>query len=682
MGKLGWLRKTRENVYLACNEGDVLIIGKRKINGKNRGKAGLTRRDFIIGATAAGTMMGSLPLLGGCGVPFSGRAGGSRLSGVEATRAGGTLHVASYWPLSVDPFYLSEIAGIQIASCLFDTLVKYDYRTGELVAGAAESWEANEEGTVFTFRLAKDARFHDDKAVTAFDVKYSWERILKPDFSDEPSGNASYIAMIQGAKELMAGEANAASGIRVVDTLTLEVTLTFPFHEFFRVLTYPAFAPVPLTGVADDFLNFSVMPIGNGPFKMPSDGGWLNGTLRLERFDDHVVSPALLTAVEFKFYESDRKQGRESADDEQVWEIAARPTMIRPRATQLVARTTTGEQPVHLERFSRGAGGLESAEQAGSTWATAVWPVADEPSEDGPPLMTYEEKTYEDFKFGELDVAQVPAQDIEDARIRYGESADGYTPTPGNQILVGPEACTQFLQANFAHEPLTDVKVREALSYAINREALCEELYFNTCLPATGIVPPGVEGFRDGAWPAASYQVSRAKQALSDAGYPGGKGLAPLTLLVSDSEHDRKFSEMIVEDLTAVGFQTELLVATDAARFQDALENSAALFLSGWIIDFPLMEDFLTPLFASFGANNQLQYYHAEVDEGIIAARAIANDARRVKAFQAVEDLIAADLPVIPLFFTQHTLACSDRVNELYVAPDGLIDFSKVWLSF
>jgi ABC-type transport system substrate-binding protein len=481
--------------------------------------------------------------------------------------------------------------------------------------------------------------------------------------------------MIQGAQEMMAGEADEASGIKVIDALTLEVSLTFPFYEFLQVLTYPAFAPVPSKGTTSDFSNFDVMPIGNGPFKMSAASAWRENALRLERFDSRAGSPALLNAIEFRFYESDSSGAQGSADEEELREVAWRAGVGRAGAGRAgVGRAGTGrssEGRAGQTVMRHAIAGRPVADERKVAW----WPVADEPP------MTYEEKTYEDFQLGELDVAQIPAKDLEDARMRYGESLDGYAATPGNQTISGAEACTQFLLLNFAHEPLTDANVRTALSYAINREAICEELYLNTCAPATGIVPPGVKGFRDDVWPAATYRVNRAKRALSDAGYPGGEGLAPITLVVPDTENDRKLFEMIEADLKVVGFKVKIATVKTSTQFDNVLGNSASLAIAGWITDFPVMESFLTSLFTSFGVYNQFGYYNAQVDESIMAARAIADEAERIKAFQEVDDIIAADMPVIPLFFTRYNLVCSDRLNDFYIAPDGMVDFPKLWVS-
>jgi peptide/nickel transport system substrate-binding protein/oligopeptide transport system substrate-binding protein len=139
---------------------------------------------------------------------------------------------------------------------------------------------------------------------------------------------------------------------------------------------------------------------------------------------------------------------------------------------------------------------------------------------------------------------------------------------------------------------------------------------------------------------------------------------------------------MIEADLTAVGFTVKTTIAGDSNQFWSELRRSAGIALTGWIADFPIMEDFLTPLFASFGNYNQFGYHNSEVDTGIMVARSLASETQRIEAFQEIEDLISADMPVIPLFSMRHSLVCSDRVNDLYVAPDGLLDLANAWVIF
>ena len=82
------------------------------------------------------------------------------------------------------------------------------------------------------------------------------------------------------------------------------------------------------------------------------------------------------------------------------------------------------------------------------------------------------------------------------------------------------------------------------------------------------------------------------------------------------------------------------------------------------------------PLFVTGGDNNYGKYSNADVDAGMLEARAMLDDAERIAKFQEVDKLIAADMPVIPLFVYKHQLVCSDRVDGLYMDAQKLADLS------
>jgi peptide/nickel transport system substrate-binding protein/oligopeptide transport system substrate-binding protein len=432
----------------------------------------------------------------------------------------------------------------------------------------------------------------------------------------------------------------------VIDKFTLELALISPFFDFPTVLTYPALAPVPSRVVSRDSLAYSMKPTGNGAFMLGEGWDWLDGDLKLERFDGYLGEPALVNAVEFKFYATDAEEADESDD----------PFL-----------TVSGPAPV-----GRGKGTLRT--------------VADKRFRqvDSSGAMTALEKAYEDFLLGAIDYTEIPVEELAEARIMYGESSDGYSTSAGAQTLSGQEAETQFLLVNLNKEPLDDPSVRKAISFAIDRTALSEALSQGEYPVATGIVPPDVEGFRDGAWPAATHNVYRAKQLLAEAGYSEGKGLAPVSLVFGGAEEERLFKS-IKADLEAVGIRAKL-ERWDAPNQRlsplELVNNKPSLSFSGWIIDYPLMESFLTPFFTADGVYNLFEYSKEEVEEGITAARGTRDAVARVRAYQAVEDIIAEDMPIIPLLYTTHSAVCSDRTNDLYVGPDKIADLFKVWVSW
>mgnify|MGYP001202172283 CR=1 FL=1 len=170
-------------------------------------------------------------------------------------------------PESLDPALIQGVPEHRIFEALFEGLVANDPETALAVPGVAESWESNEDGTQYTFKLRKNAVWSDGKPITAHDVVYSWLRILDP----ATAGPYAWFPcmFLAGATEFNAGEAGPeAVGIRALDDYTFQMDLIGPLPYAVDALTHYSFAIVPKHAIEKfgsawtDPANF----VGNGPF--------------------------------------------------------------------------------------------------------------------------------------------------------------------------------------------------------------------------------------------------------------------------------------------------------------------------------------------------------------------------------------------------------------------------------
>jgi peptide/nickel transport system substrate-binding protein/oligopeptide transport system substrate-binding protein len=286
-----------------------------------------------------------------------------------------------------------------------------------------------------------------------------------------------------------------------------------------------------------------------------------------------------------------------------------------------------------------------------------------------------------EFQAGNLDFVQIADGQIEPTLAQYGESLDGFTINPGKQTLIGPEFSVYYLNVNTTDPVLKNKNIRMALSYAINREAICNAIFFGTRMPANGIIPPGIKGFRDGAWPASVYDVAKAKKALADAGYPNGEGLPTIKLSYNTGGAHENIAQMVQADLGVIGVNVELDIMEWAQYLEELVAGNIQIGRLGWNADYPIMENFLFSLFYTGNGDNNSKYSNAAVDSAILAARAETDDDARIKAFQKVDDMVAADFPVIPLMFYRHNRVGSNRVNDFYFGPTMRPDLVHAWLS-
>jgi oligopeptide transport system substrate-binding protein len=142
---------------------------------------------------------------------------------------------------SLDPHKTSTIYEANVLRDLFQGLVMQDQKAN-VIPGAAESWTVSDDGTVYTFKLRKDAVWSDGAPVTADDFVYSFHRL------EDPATGAEYASMlypVKNAEEVNTKKAKPEEmGVKAIYANTLEVTLKAPTPYFLEMLTHQAAYPV------------------------------------------------------------------------------------------------------------------------------------------------------------------------------------------------------------------------------------------------------------------------------------------------------------------------------------------------------------------------------------------------------------------------------------------------------
>lgn len=168
---------------------------------------------------------------------------------------------------------------------IFSGLVTLDQQMQvqpELAAG----WTVSDDGRTYTFYLRRNAVFHDGRPVTAQDVVYTWERAANPATGSDTA--QTYLGDIEGVAEMLEGQAEHISGLRLIDDHTLEVRLREPVVYFLQKLAYPVAFVVDQHNVSDN--DWEHRPNGTGPFTLQT---WRDDDLMvLARFDSYYLEPA------------------------------------------------------------------------------------------------------------------------------------------------------------------------------------------------------------------------------------------------------------------------------------------------------------------------------------------------------------------------------------------------------
>jgi oligopeptide transport system substrate-binding protein len=191
---------------------------------------------------------------------------------------------------------------------LFSGLVSFDPQLN-LIPELASSWDVSPDGTVYTFHLRPDARFHNGKPVTAADVIYSWDRAADPQTKSDTV--LTYLGDIVGVQERNEGRADAISGLQAIDDHTLQVTIDAAKPYFLQKLTYPTAFVLDRDNV-ESGSEWYRAPNGTGPYRLARWDSFKS--MLYERNDDYYLEPAKIPYVIFQLYTGDPLRLYESGD--------------------------------------------------------------------------------------------------------------------------------------------------------------------------------------------------------------------------------------------------------------------------------------------------------------------------------------------------------------------------------
>ena len=252
------------------------------------------------------------------------------------------------------------------------------------------------------------------------------------------------------------------------------------------------------------------------------------------------------------------------------------------------------------------------------------------------------------FRSGQLHVtSSVPLNKIE----RYRREQP-------DQISVYPYLGTYFYRLNVTRPPLDNVKVRRALSLALDRDALVDHVLKGGQLPARHFVPPRIKGYVSEQ--RLGLDLDQARRLLSEAGYPGGQGIRPLFLLYNTSEAHRMVAEAVQQMWKELGVEIALInqewkVFLDSQRRMDY-----DICRAGWIGDYVDPNTFLD-LFVTGGGNNHTGWSNPRYDRLLREGARARNTQQRIDILGRAERLLIDELPILPIYFyTRVSLVHSD----------------------
>lgn len=463
-------------------------------------------------------------------------------------------------PQKLDPRFSTDAASSRIGKLVFRSLTISDERQ-QPIPDVAVDWKVDSPLTV-SFRLRPDAAFHDGRAITADDVRATYESILDP-----KTGSPKRA------------ELEVLEAIETPDPYTVRFRLKEPYAPIFEATTLGILPRSSLETPGSPL-------VGSGPFRISSiDPGH---EVRLTAVPGHRG----LREIRFRVIPDDTVRALE----------------VKKHSVHLVENAV---DPDHL------------------TWL---------------------------------------AEDA-DTCIRR---------TAGTTF--------QYLGINLRDDRLRDRRVRQAIAFSIDRDAIVAHLLNGYARPATGLLAPNHWAFESDV---ATYphDPAAAQRLLDDAGVPDPDGSGPslrfqLTYKTTPLDSRRRIAETLQANLAEVGIGLDIRTYEWGTFYDDIRRGNFQLYGLSWVgvsdpdIYFNLLSSTMTPP----RGNNRGGYASPEIDRLTLLGRRAFDPPARQEIYSQIQKIAAEDLPFVPLWWSDTVVVQDRRLCGFTPSPDGdLLSLRTAW---
>lgn len=213
-------------------------------------------------------------------------------------------------------------------------------------------------------------------------------------------------------------------------------------------------------------------------------------------------------------------------------------------------------------------------------------------------------------------------------------------------------------------------KLRQALSEAIDRETIVKSIFNGARVPATGWVSPVVDGYKAGACGEfCTFDKAKAKALFKEAG--GYKGTLTLSYN-ADGDH-KAWTEATCNSISStLGVKCRAKPVVDFATFRTEISEQKlkGLIRTGWQMDYPSIQNFLGPLYATGAGSNDGHYSNPTFDAKLKEAAAAPGDGAN-PLYQEAEAMLANDMPVIPMWYGKLQAGYGKNIKSVKFTPFG-----------
>lgn len=641
---------------------------------------------------------------------------------------------------TLDLNQMSYMQDFRLTYGIREGLYDLDPKSFRPIPAGALQYQQSEDKKQWTFKLRKECRWSNNDPVTARDYVFSWRRLL-----EEPGEYTYLYYYIHNAKPYAKSFAKGAPidfktvGMQAVNDHELRVTLDDPVPYLLELLAFPPFYPrhersmAPFriytdTDVMDVFARYVAAARGDRRekgFDSPAGAKWIEFTRSFE--PAKATEAELLQALKLfsamsplaglpatkvdKLAENAEEEGPNEMDPltpEQKLSRMLEKGFIRytyNKAYTLPPDAVTNG-PFVLKRWDFKRRLLLDKSQ--TYWDrehvksnSIEMVVAENPQSQ---LLLYETGQVD----WQSDVIGEQAAELK----KLGRTDLRTSPAFGTAFLT--LLCTDKLPASLGggDNPLANVKVRQALAMAVDKRFVVknitrmDELPARTYLPPDGTLPdftwlPGpydngrtepytfaemqkrlrLEDGLTGAGPGLPYDVSRARQLLAEAGYPGGKGFPSLPILFNTNSPTRRDICQVLKQQWKQALNIDIQIqGVEGKIFSRRITNKDYwIGTVAWYGDYPDVSTF-TDKYTSGSLLNDSAWKNVEYDKLCADAQREPDENKRLALLSRAEHLIDTQMPIIPMYHYVNLSMSRDNVRGVTPNPRNITIFKNVWV--
>lgn len=285
------------------------------------------------------------------------------------------------------------------------------------------------------------------------------------------------------------------------------------------------------------------------------------------------------------------------------------------------------------------------------------------------------------------DVVITPITDdtARDLALQGGEVDWAFTISPQNYetlmddpdvvVDTAPRLAYDYFGLNLNREPFGDVRVRQAIAYAIDREVICQFAFFGLCEPTHGPTGSGTPWY----FPYAPYErnLDTARELLAEAGYADGFEMEIMTAI--GFEETLRGAQVVQQQLAEIGIEVQI----ENIEFSEWLERQGAgefdAFMLSWL-GLTDVEDYFYLQHRTGNAFNFTGYSNPDFDALVDEGRTIDNFEERYAVYEQANQILVDDAPYIFMYVKQEVKAYAPYVKGFTTRSDSAVNFWNVWL--